>query len=208
MAGKTPGAKMANAEQQQPHPLAMRQVQWQDDDESPKPPGPTGFEAVTPGIHPRTYIEVEADDDRDEPGHFDSAPHEKQDEDAQARAQNESSSYFPTARDRSSSSRRRGSRRRDQMELSNTVSADAEANGLRINAMRRRESLSEIRAANPDLALSGNIISATFNTPHAFKYRKGGDWVRASCALSCALSSVPPHVDMAIVPSLRFVAHV
>ncbi|KAL6400328.1 glycosyltransferase family 20 [Ilyonectria robusta] len=43
-------------------------------------------------------------------------------------------------------------------------------------AMRRRESLSEIRAANPDLALTGNIISATFNTPHSFSYRKGGDW--------------------------------
>ncbi|KAH6989494.1 family 20 glycosyltransferase [Ilyonectria sp. MPI-CAGE-AT-0026] len=42
--------------------------------------------------------------------------------------------------------------------------------------MRRRESLSEIRAANPDLALTGNIISATFNTPHSFSYRKGGDW--------------------------------
>lgn len=45
-------------------------------------------------------------------------------------------------------------------------------------SLRRRESLTEIRAANPDLALSGNIISATFNTPHAFVYRKGGDWVR------------------------------
>lgn len=42
--------------------------------------------------------------------------------------------------------------------------------------MRRRESLSEIRAANPDLALTGNIISATFSTPHTFRYLKGGDW--------------------------------
>jgi trehalose 6-phosphate synthase/phosphatase len=46
--------------------------------------------------------------------------------------------------------------------------------------LRRRESLSEIRAANPELALSGNIISATFNTPHSFVYRKGGDWVSFS----------------------------
>jgi hypothetical protein len=45
------------------------------------------------------------------------------------------------------------------------------------SAMRRRESLSEIRAANPDLALTGNIISATFSTPHTFRYLKGGDWV-------------------------------
>lgn len=46
--------------------------------------------------------------------------------------------------------------------------------------MGRRESLSEIRALNPDLALSGNIISATFNIPHAFTYRKSGSWVSAS----------------------------
>lgn len=43
--------------------------------------------------------------------------------------------------------------------------------------MNRRESLSEIRAANPDLSLSGNIISATFTPTHAFSYRKGGQWV-------------------------------
>ncbi|KAG9251781.1 glycosyltransferase family 20-domain-containing protein [Emericellopsis atlantica] len=42
--------------------------------------------------------------------------------------------------------------------------------------MERRESLSEIRAANPDLSLSGNIISATFSAPHSFTYRTGGQW--------------------------------
>ncbi|KAM4055743.1 glycosyltransferase family 20 domain-containing protein [Hirsutella rhossiliensis] len=42
--------------------------------------------------------------------------------------------------------------------------------------MARRESLSALRAANPDLALSGNIISATFDLPHALTYRKDGDW--------------------------------
>ena len=44
-------------------------------------------------------------------------------------------------------------------------------------AMARPESLSDIQAANPDLSLSGNIISATFNAPHAFTYRKDGQWV-------------------------------
>lgn len=44
-------------------------------------------------------------------------------------------------------------------------------------AMARRESLSEILAANPELSLSGSIISAAFNIPHALTYRKGGDWV-------------------------------
>jgi trehalose 6-phosphate synthase/phosphatase len=40
-----------------------------------------------------------------------------------------------------------------------------------------RESMSEIRAISPDLALTGNIISATFNLPHSLKYHKGADWV-------------------------------
>lgn len=42
----------------------------------------------------------------------------------------------------------------------------------------RRESLSEIKNAAPDLSLSGNVISATFVTPHSIKYHKGGEWVR------------------------------
>ncbi|QUC23510.1 uncharacterized protein UV8b_07751 [Ustilaginoidea virens] len=42
--------------------------------------------------------------------------------------------------------------------------------------MARRESLTEIRAANPDLGLSGNIISAAFHMPYSFTYRKGRDW--------------------------------
>lgn len=48
---------------------------------------------------------------------------------------------------------------------------------MTLAAMGRRESLSQIRSANPDLQLSGNIISATFNIPHSLKYRKGSDWV-------------------------------
>jgi trehalose 6-phosphate synthase/phosphatase len=53
--------------------------------------------------------------------------------------------------------------------------------GLAMGA--RRDSLSEIRASHPDLALSGNIISATFNIPHSLKYRKGSDWVRLELGL-------------------------
>ncbi|ORY60815.1 trehalose-phosphatase [Pseudomassariella vexata] len=40
----------------------------------------------------------------------------------------------------------------------------------------RRESLSDIQAAVPDLALSGNIISATFTLPYSLKYRPAGEW--------------------------------
>ena len=43
--------------------------------------------------------------------------------------------------------------------------------------MARRDSLTTIREANPELSLSGNIISATFNIPYALTYHKGGDWV-------------------------------
>ncbi|KAH6677861.1 trehalose-phosphatase [Plectosphaerella plurivora] len=42
--------------------------------------------------------------------------------------------------------------------------------------MGQQTYLDEIRAANPDLAVSGNIISATFNMPHSFNYRKNSDW--------------------------------
>ncbi|KAK4182681.1 putative glycosyltransferase [Podospora australis] len=40
----------------------------------------------------------------------------------------------------------------------------------------QHESMSEFRKISPDLALTGNIISATFNIPHSLKYRKGADW--------------------------------
>lgn len=36
------------------------------------------------------------------------------------------------------------------------------------------------RTANPELGLSGGIISATFCIPHSVKLRKGADWVGRS----------------------------
>jgi trehalose 6-phosphate synthase/phosphatase len=50
-------------------------------------------------------------------------------------------------------------------------------------ARGRRESLSEIRASNPDLHVSGNVISATFTVPHSLRYRKGADWVSPRAVL-------------------------
>lgn len=55
----------------------------------------------------------------------------------------------------------------------------------------RRESLSDIRENNPDLALSGNIISATFNIPHSLDYRKGADWVILSSEFDLCSSQKP-----------------
>ncbi|EPE04302.1 glycosyltransferase family 20 protein [Ophiostoma piceae UAMH 11346] len=40
-----------------------------------------------------------------------------------------------------------------------------------------QETMAAIREKNPDLALSGNVISVTFNIPHSLEYRKGADWV-------------------------------
>ncbi|CAJ2509156.1 Uu.00g141820.m01.CDS01 [Anthostomella pinea] len=53
---------------------------------------------------------------------------------------------------------------------------------------RRRESISDIQSAAPDLALTGNIISATWTTPRAFKYRKNGQWDLGSRHGQSALS--------------------
>lgn len=52
------------------------------------------------------------------------------------------------------------------------------------------ESMSDIRAMSPDLSLTGNIISATFNIPHSLRYHKGADWVCASFCLFVACTSI------------------
>jgi len=44
----------------------------------------------------------------------------------------------------------------------------------------RRESISEIRKTSPNLSVTGNIISATFNIPHSLKYCKGANWVSSN----------------------------
>lgn len=66
---------------------------------------------------------------------------------------------------------------------------------MTLAAMGRRESLSRIREANPDLQLSGNIISATFNIPHSVKYRKGSDWVCPSPPPDAAASAPIAHIS-------------
>ncbi|KAK9418235.1 hypothetical protein SUNI508_08196 [Seiridium unicorne] len=47
---------------------------------------------------------------------------------------------------------------------------------MSLSSRGRRESISDIKAAVPDLALSGNIISTTFTLPYSVKYRSTGDW--------------------------------
>jgi len=113
-----------------------------DDDDSPRPPASTdlGFEAVTPGIDPHTYLAKRTTTSSGVP----------------------SVSYFS---------------RNDVVIPSRTGLRDPLTRQTTLPyKMERRESLSEIRAANPDLSLSGNIISATFSAPHSFTYRTGGQW--------------------------------
>ncbi|KAI0015584.1 family 20 glycosyltransferase [Xylariomycetidae sp. FL0641] len=57
-----------------------------------------------------------------------------------------------------------------------TMSGEEVLRRMSLSMRGRRESISDIRAAAPDLGLSGNIISATFLAPHTFKYRKNGQW--------------------------------
>lgn len=78
---------------------------------------------------------------------------------------------------------------RDTMEATAQSPSDAAAGATSNADILRRMSLStpgkssapvmEVnpRASNPDLGLSGGIISATFCIPHSLKLRKGLDWV-------------------------------
>jgi trehalose 6-phosphate synthase/phosphatase len=57
---------------------------------------------------------------------------------------------------------------------------------LSSQTQQRHDSLADVdpRAANPSLALSGGVISATFCIPHSLQLRSGADWVSNSdCAL-------------------------
>ncbi|KAI0123582.1 family 20 glycosyltransferase [Xylariales sp. AK1849] len=47
---------------------------------------------------------------------------------------------------------------------------------MSLSSKGRRESISDIKASVPDLALSGNIISVTFTLPYSLEYRSAGDW--------------------------------
>ena len=167
-------------------------------DSSPRQPASTdrGFDSVTPGIQPSTYKQPRT------PLLHRQSQQQQQLHDGRLRghtALKKSSGYFSAADVPTRSEQRRTSfgpvlsgkvaaagGGDDDGNENETSSPRRHPAGRQDNrrtalAMGRRESLSEIRAANPDLSLSGNIISATFNIPHAFTYRKGGQWVRYFC---------------------------
>ena len=113
---------------------------------------------VTPGINARTYKSESSGDSRA----------------ADAAPPSDSPGYFNSI----TSSRSHLAVSPDGMEEEqNPDNAESPQEILRRLSLSG-ESLAKIREANPDLALSGNIISATFTLPHTLKYRKGSDWVR------------------------------
>jgi trehalose 6-phosphate synthase/phosphatase len=113
---------------------------------------PLPFEAVTPGIQPSTYLS-HSSSGSDSPSYFSQSDHRLITAEPGTIAQSPSEA------------------------AAGATSVGEILRRMSLATMGRRESLTEIRATNPDLALSGNIISAAFNIPHSFKYRKGADWV-------------------------------
>ncbi|KAI6081338.1 glycosyltransferase family 20 protein [Hypoxylon rubiginosum] len=115
---------------------------------------------VTPGIMPSTYTRSSTDS-----------------------AKNASPSYFTKDPNMQNNAISDAPRRESPAEISSPSNVAQGATShmevlrrMSVSLRGRRESISEIRAAAPDLALSGNIISVTFTTPHSMKYHKGGDW--------------------------------
>jgi trehalose 6-phosphate synthase/phosphatase len=126
---------------------------------------------VTPGIHLATY-ESESSQDSSKPqsptGYFSQDP-----------SKSEKRSRKISDAPRVQSPTQIGSEFRASSPTEAIKGAMSDRDVLRrmsLSSRGRRESISDIKAAVPDLALSGNIISATFTLPHSLKYQTSGDW--------------------------------
>ncbi|KAK8050452.1 trehalose-phosphatase [Apiospora phragmitis] len=109
---------------------------------------------VTPGIHLTTYHDDDEDKDKEDrstsPSYFTTNP---------ANPQSAGNDVLPGFRERATSMSDQDTLRR-----------------MSLASKGRRQSITEIKEAVPELALTGNIISAAFNLPYALKYRQSGDW--------------------------------
>ncbi|KAI0099753.1 trehalose-phosphatase [Nemania sp. FL0031] len=117
---------------------------------------------VTPGIHQATYQTPapQRPDDAENPGYF---------------------TQHPNRHDRPSEpslSNQPGENRKSSVLdlIKGAMSGEEVLRRMSQAAGGRSESISDIKSAAPDLALTGNIISATFTTPHTIKYHKNGEW--------------------------------
>ncbi|KAK1593479.1 family 20 glycosyltransferase [Colletotrichum navitas] len=135
-------------------------------------------DAVTPGIHQHTY--VYRDSSRSQSPSYFARPADAQSYFSLSDRPRDSPPQPPTSNSQSSQQQPQistSSPSSSQLPYSpGPLSGREILERMTLAAMGRRESLSQIRAANPDLHLSGNIISATFNIPHSLRYRKGSDW--------------------------------
>jgi trehalose 6-phosphate synthase/phosphatase len=124
---------------------------------------------VTPGIHQNTYQtpSLQRSGTIESGGYFTQNP---------AKHDRTSVSMGAAQTGGDDSAARRSSSPNDLIQGS--MSGEEVLRRMSYAATGRKESISDIRSAAPDLALSGNIISATFTTPHTLKYHKNGEWVR------------------------------
>ncbi|KAI0475345.1 glycosyltransferase family 20-domain-containing protein [Xylariaceae sp. FL0804] len=122
---------------------------------------------VTPGIHLSTYRAARpASKDGEGPSYFTKSPghRDRTFSDATERGRpspNEVYSQAPSS---------------PEVLTKGAMSSKEVLRRMSLSSRGRRESITDIQAAAPDLALSGNIISANFTTPHAFTYRRNGQW--------------------------------
>ncbi|KAI1121837.1 trehalose-phosphatase [Nemania abortiva] len=118
---------------------------------------------VTPDIHQATYRTPapQQSNDAESPGYFTQHPNKH------GRSSKPSQPSQPSAETI-------GSSLKDL--IKGAMSGEEVLRRMSQAAVGRRESISDIKSAAPDLALTGNIISATFTTPHTIKYHKNGEW--------------------------------
>lgn len=118
---------------------------------------------VTPGIFQATYKTPAIQDSNDSQnrGYFTRDPrqHDRPSKSSESSSDNSGRTSSPSDLIRDDMSGEEVLRRMSQAASSHT------------------ETLADIKSAAPDLALTGNIISVTFTTPHTIKYRSDGEWV-------------------------------
>lgn len=121
---------------------------------------------VTPGIHSSTYSHAsnQSRTQSESPNYFSRNP-EQADRRPSKVPEADESSQAGTGGASSPTEASRG-----------TMSGQEVLRRMSLSSRGRRESISDIKAAVPDLALTGNIISATFTLPYSLKYRNGGEW--------------------------------
>ncbi|KAF2965735.1 hypothetical protein GQX73_g7856 [Xylaria multiplex] len=119
---------------------------------------------VTPGIHLATYKTPASQQsiNSDSPGYFTQDP-KKHDRPSE-----------PSHKPQPPGESRRSSSPTDL--IRGAMSGEEVLRRMSQSTRGRSESITDIKSAAPDLALTGNIISVTFTTPHTVKYHNNGEW--------------------------------